>query len=60
MDRFKEVVHGPVHECGPRTRGQRFVDSLPRSSQPAGHSGMVDVLLFTQFGMHRILGISKF
>ena len=60
MDRFKEVVHGPVHECGPRTRGQHFVDSLPRSSQLAGHSGTVDVLLFMQFGINQILGISKF
>ena len=54
---FEEVVHGPVRECGP---SQHFVDSLPRSSQPPGHSGTVDVLLFTQFGIHRILGVYKF
>ena len=28
--------------------------------QPAGHNGTVDVLLFTQFGIHRILDASEF
>ena len=28
MDQSKEVVHGPVHEGGPRTRGPYFVDSF--------------------------------
>ena len=34
--------------------------SIPRSSQPAGHSGTVDVLLFTQFDIYRILHVSEF
>ena len=34
--------------------------SVPRSSQPTGHSGTVDVLLFTQFGIRRILDVSEF
>ena len=34
--------------------------SNPRSSQPVGHSGTVDVLLFMQFGIHRILDVSEF
>ena len=29
-------------------------------SAPAGLSAAVDVLLFTQFGIHRILDLSKF
>ena len=29
--------------------------SISRSSQPASHSSTVDVLLFTQFGIRRIL-----
>ena len=32
----------------------------PRSSQAAGDSGTIDVLLFTQFGIHRILDLSEF
>ena len=32
----------------------------PRSSQHASHSGTVDVLLFTQFGIRRILDVSEF
>ena len=40
----------------------RYVATLsnPGSSQPADHSGTVDVLLLTQFGIHRILDVSEF